>query len=389
MPKKSLPLLFLFLFFFVLVALLVFRYAPRLAPPSSPPPATSDDPVSHVIIGFLPYWNLSRFDNSSLSSLTALYYFSLPVSKTGRFDQTSPGWRQLSSPKMSEIKSSLRSENLRYGLSVSILDADTISAILSSPEAQTALIADTIAVLESENADDLNIDIEYNRLADPSLRSPLSTFVANLSAAVKKSRPQTTISLDLYADTVVRPRIYDLKTLAPSVDYIFIMAYDFYKTNSLRAGPVAPLTGRQDYGYDVSSSVSDYLAIIPASKLILGIPLYGYEWPVDSPTKHARVVPSSRSPEVSSYRRSLETLAAKNASLNFDDSSKSPWFAYFDSDTATYRQVWFENETSLSHKLDLVNAKSLAGIAFFALGYEGPNASPLWEAVSKKLSPLP
>jgi spore germination protein YaaH len=70
---------------------------------------------------------------------------------------------------------------------------------------------------------------------------------------------------------------YDLKALAQSVDLICLMTYDQH-TRWTAPGPVAGwawTTGNLEYA----------LKFVPAEKLSLGIPLYGYHWFAGTPVK--------------------------------------------------------------------------------------------------------
>lgn len=176
-----------------------------------------------------------------------------------------------------------------------------------------------------------------------------------------------------------------MKSLGEILDHVIIMAYDFYPLASQVAGPVAPLTGKERYGYDVTTGVNDYLSKVPSQKLLLGVPFYGYDWPTKNDERGSAVISSTEGPKVSSYARSVETAQKNNSLINFDHDSKSVWFSYFDKQNHTWRQVWFENERSLGLKFDLVNRTNLGGIAIFALGDDSREAKPLWDEVKRKL----
>ena len=62
----------------------------------------------------------------------------------------------------------------------------------------------------------------------------------------------------------------------------------------LSPGTVAPLSGAGIVSeYDVTSAAEKALLQIPSSKLILGVPLYGYEWQTLSPNPRSADVPNS------------------------------------------------------------------------------------------------
>ena len=72
---------------------------------------------------------------------------------------------------------------------------------------------------------------------------------------------------------------WDYNQLASIVDGLFIMGYNYFYSGSTSAGPVSPLGG---YLYDIDFTINDYLSKTnnQNDKLILGLPYYGYNWPV-------------------------------------------------------------------------------------------------------------
>ena len=77
--------------------------------------------------------------------------------------------------------------------------------------------------------------------------------------------------------------VYDYAAITPLVDSIRVMAYD-YSNASTDAGPVAPLDWVERVIAGTSAASGD------PSKLVLGVPLYGYNWPIS----RQRHVPDAR-----------------------------------------------------------------------------------------------
>src|SRR5690606_35712421 len=111
--------------------------------------------------------------------------------------------------------------------------------------------------------------------------------------------------------------------------------------------------------------VVDYMLDVgvPADKLVLGLAGYGYDWPVSregsewaQALTHAQVMAR------------LEEARRRDPSvtLQWDPRAHVPYFTYGD------RIVYFENADSLSHKLELVRDRGLAGVALWRLGQEDP-----------------
>lgn len=377
---------------FILGALIATLYLARTtASKISPLPSQATNTVlsssttAKEVAGFYPYWNLDMVDKSDLSQLTTVYYFAVDLNPDGSFNTQDPGYSRLSSPKTQLLKDRVLRNGSRWGVTLINLDASSISKNVNNPIRRKTIIQNTLALMKANHFTALNIDLEYIGDSDPSLTSSFTTFVSELTSAVHQEIPGSLVSFDAFADSVKKPRIFDMKSLGSIVDQVIIMAYDIHRLSSLSAGPVSPLYGKEKYEYDVTSSVSDYLTKVDSHKVILGVPFYGYEWPTETDQKNSFVVESPRPPEISSYHRSLETAQKNDTSINFDEESKSAWFSYFDKVSNTWRQVWFENARSLGVKFDLVQESKLGGIAIFALGYDGADASPLWNEVKIKL----
>jgi len=66
--------------------------------------------------------------------------------------------------------------------------------------------------------------------------------------------------------------------------------------------------------------------------------------------------------------------------------AKSPWLIYEQS--GAIKQIYYENERSLEEKLKFAKGRGLAGIAIWALGYEGSYQKP-WEVIEKYFTPNP
>ena len=341
--------------------------------------------VPKEVAGFYPYWNLSKVTELDFTNLSTVYYFALHLKRDGTFNENDPGISGLNSNNGKLLKEKVLQNGARWGVTIVNLSANSITRNINNPARQQTIIDNTIKLMKQEGFTALNIDLEYVGRPDDRRKKSFTTFTQKLTDSVHREIPGSTVSLDAFAESVKKPGIFDMKSLGEILDYIIIMGYDFYPFASQIAGPVAPLTGKERHGYDVTTSVSDYLSKVPPQKLLLGVPFYGYDWPTEKDERGSAVISSSQGPKVSSYARSVETAQKNNSLVNFDEESKSVWFSYFDKQNHTWRQVWFENQRSLGLKFDLVNRTNLGGIAIFALGDDSKEAKPLWDEVKLKL----
>lgn len=100
------------------------------------------------------------------------------------------------------------------------------------------------------------------------------------------------------------------------------------------------------------------LTEIPANKILLGIPNYGYDWPLP-------FVQGNRATSISNQY--AVTLAAQNGvSISYDSVSQAPWFRYRDS-SGQEHEVWFEDARSIRAKLSLISRFGLLGAGYWNL----------------------
>lgn len=281
------------------------------------------------------------------------------------------------------------------------MDNDQINEFLSNPKAQTKAINETANLVKKKGLGGVNVDVEYVGNPGQEKRDQFSSFVNNLTHKMHQDNPNFKVTVSVYAASAKYPKLYDIKKLSEVSDGIFMMAYDFATTGSDTAMPTSPLYGYKEgkYWYDVATAVDDFLAKMPAEKHILGLPWYGYDYPVEQPAVNAkRDQGYSYSYKVwinkyryvwkqASYRPDSFVQTYKNGTDNtalatgWDDAGKVGWKAYKDGDT--WRIYFLEDEKSLSIKYDFSKEKNLGGVGIWALGFDS-GKSELWNLLARK-----
>ena len=150
-----------------------------------------------------------------------------------------------------------------------------------------------------------------------------------------------------------------------------MMGYDFHNQGSYVTGPVSPQSGAGIVSeFDIESAVQAALTQVPANKLILAIPLYGYSWESINSVPRSAVLPGSA---YSISSRSVEELTAECAtcSAKFDKTDSENYIIYKNADTNTYQQIFYPDKNSTQIKVDFAKSQNLGGMALWALGYEG------------------
>ncbi|WAH38157.1 glycosyl hydrolase family 18 protein [Alicyclobacillus dauci] len=111
-------------------------------------------------------------------------------------------------------------------------------------------------------------------------------------------------------------------------------------------------------------AVLDYAtSVIAPEKILMGMSLYGYDWPL--PYVKGRTRASGIS------NNDAQNLAITEQSpIHWDRESASPWFEYM---VGSVRHiVWFDDALSAAIKLSLVDEYGLRGVSMWVLGNEFP-----------------
>jgi len=336
-------------------------------------------------IGFLPYWNLDKTQVGP-ANVGQLIYFGLIAEKNGqikRIDgwEMEPGWANFNTPKWQEYFVQAKSKKKKVLLTVLNFDDEEMNKLLASDEDKTNLIREIIEVIGENNLDGVNIDFEYFSAENREFGANFNDFLEKLKAELTGTGKQMILSVDIYPKAVIQDKPYRLKELAGIADQVILMAYDFTQSNTERTGPVAPLRPSDEGKYSINQALQASFGKIDRQKLILGIPLYGYEWPTVNAQPRS-FVQWGISGVTASYERVKKLIEEHKLPVNWDDLAYSPWLNY--NDEGVNKQIYFENIKSITAKVDLARQLDLGGVAFWALGYEG-NDPELWAEIRKKL----
>lgn len=142
---------------------------------------------------------------------------------------------------------------------------------------------------------------------------------------------------------------HDYAAIGAIADSVLLMTYEW----GYAYGPplaVAPLPEME--------AVLDYaLTEIPAWKIMLGVPNYGYDWTL--PYREGRRAVTVGNQEA------VRLAAEAGAEIQFDESSQAPFFHYFRG--GTQHVVWFEDARSIARKVELVRERKLLGWSYWNL----------------------
>ena len=228
-------------------------------------------------------------------------------------------------------------------------DTDGAAALLADEAAQRRLLAEVSRLCAERGYVGLNVDFERLRPGD---RDRFGEFLARAGEHERRAGRLLVTSVAPKRHSAqggIWHGAHDYRVHGELADRVVIMAYEW----GHKAGPPAPVAPLGE----VRKVLRHALDEIPRSKLLLGIPLYGYDWTL--PAGH---VPARRlgPDEARALARST------GAHVVHDAVHASPSFRYTDSEGREH-VVWFEDDRSLGAKLDLVRAHGLAGVSLWRL----------------------
>ena len=223
--------------------------------------------------------------------------------------------------------------------------------ILTDTPVQDRLVNEVIQTVLQRGYAGVDVDFEY--LPGP-LAAAYAAFLARLRRLLNAQGRFLWTALAPKTSAIQRGLLYeghDYAAIGAASDGVLLMTYEWGYTY----GPpmaVAPLPNVR--------AVLDYAVTeIPSEKIFLGIPNYGYDWPLPF------VQGTTRAQSISN-QRAIELAIQHNIAIQYDETAQSPFFHYTDA-AGVVHEVWFEDARSLSAKLKLIAEYGFRGVGFWNL----------------------
>jgi spore germination protein YaaH len=266
---------------------------------------------------------------------------------------------------------------------VDAMPAGGMAALLADPAARSTHVA-AIADLAATNGFD-GIDLDYESFAFVDNRATWATtrplwiaFLTQLGDRLHADGRILTVSVPYINDGGRTDQsgywVYDYAGMEPHIDQIRIMAYN-YSTDT--AGPIAPLSFVEQSIKAAKKAVGD------DSKLVLGIALYGYNWPIAT----VGTCPASEEGKTSVSQRNIDDLIAKRGATPLHDpvTGESSFTYQLEVTDATTtctqtREVHYVDADGARQRIDLARRERLGGASLWALGFDAPAT---WQSIAQ------
>lgn len=351
---------------------------------------TSPEPDSYHVIGYVAGWKNIEPKKIPAEKLTHINYAFADVANG--IVTNMEGKEELDSLnfiKLQELKK--RNPNLKILVSIGgWTHSKGFSDAVLTAESRKKLTASGIDFLLKYQLDGLDFDWEYPALqGDNNVVRPTDkeNFVAMLQsfreALDSAGKVQNKYFLSTIASGGFRNylELNDLAEAQKYLDFINIMAYDFYTAGDDSTGHHGNLFPNGAKGRSAQTTVEEHIEFgVPAEKLVLGVPFYGRMWKGVNPQNNG-LFQSGRFEMGLPYHQVFALSKNSSYTRYWDEKASAPYlFSEKDSTWITY-----EDPESLSLKMKFVREKGLAGAMFWEMSED--NTRTLLNALFEALNP--
>jgi len=228
---------------------------------------------------------------------------------------------------------------------------DLAHLVLTDMQIQSTVINNVERTLAAKGYRGLDVDFEFVFAEDA---GPYAAFIQALADRLNPLGYPVITALAPKTSATQPGLLYeghDYAAIGAAANQVLLMTYEWGYTY----GPpmsVAPLP-------NVRRVVEYALTEIPAEKIWLGVPNYGYDWPLPF------VQGQSKAQSISN-QYAVALALRYGAKIQYSDYAQSPWFRYTDQ-AGVVHEVWFEDARSIRAKLALISEYGLIGAGYWNL----------------------
>jgi spore germination protein len=234
--------------------------------------------------------------------------------------------------------------------------SDELGRILLNDTAiQDRFLDSIVTTAQKYGFRDIHFDFEFLRPAD---REAYNQFLRKAKTRFNQFRwlLSTALAPKTRAD---QPgswyEAHDYRAHGEIVDFVVIMTYEWgYSGGPAQAvSPIGPVRDVLEYA----------ITEMPASKILMGQNLYGYDWtlPFVQGTIARAVSP----------QQAIALAVENNVAIQYDNRAQAPFYKYTDNEGREH-EVWFEDARSIQAKFDLMKELGIRGMSYWKLGLSFP-----------------
>jgi spore germination protein len=290
---------------------------------------------------------------------------------SARFNSLSPTWYYLQADGSLGLKNTARNNELinlcktnstKLYPTISNSSADSLSTVLNDMSLLNTHINNIVNEVNTNNYDGIDIDYETIKSTD---KAAFSGFVRLLSEKLHLNNKKLTIAilwkndLDSIIDQFSDSRAaQDWEEIGKYVDEFRIMGYEYTHSYSY-AGPIAPT--------DWLEGILEYaVKKVDSEKIVLGLPLYAYEW--SEGAKGAKALVWN---DVNNIKNNNQ-LSITNNQMNGNYFEKELKYKAGD----VTKIIWYQDSEVTERRIELAKEYGVTRFVFWRLGGED---TKIWE----------
>ncbi|MEC0227097.1 glycoside hydrolase family 18 protein [Paenibacillus alba] len=283
--------------------------------------------------------------------LTYLAPFSFRIQRDGT----------LHAPPLDDLRAITAQNSVTLMMVVTNLENDQFSAelghiFLTDEAVQNRLLQTIQSTAKQLGFKDIHFDIEH---LFPDDREAYNRFLRKAADQIHQEGYLMSTALAPKTSAAQAGQWYsahDYKAHGQIADFVVIMTYEWGYSGGppMAVSPIGPV--RKVLEYAISE--------MPASKIMMGQNLYGYDWTL--PFVKGGAFAKAVSPQAA-----IQIARKYHSQILYDYTAQAPHFNYWD-ENGKEHTVWFEDARSIQAKFNLLKELGLRGISYWKLGLKFP-----------------
>lgn len=369
--------------------------------------AEAANPPRKILTGWLPYYSMKTYLPAVLSNADLIKEI-MPFWYTLKFDGKTKkpviaDVYKTANPSVPITEPLTALRNAGMTIIPTITDGTeklVLASLLAKPVSRKQVVDAIVATVASQNYDGIDLDFEGFAFIDPNTTWKTTApnwvlFIKELSAALHAQKKILSVTTPYLFDPAEAQKgyfVYAWAQIAPHIDRLRIMTYDY---STSRPGPIGPIAWTE-------KTVKYAVSIMPASKVYLGLPGYGKDWVTKvegvCPSNLAKIITPSAKAGTFLMRDAASIAATYGAVPTYNEKFAEVTFSYqreytgqtssgLSTTCTASRTAWHQNAQGFSVRAQLIAKYQLGGAAQWVIGQEEPLAMVAIRDVATSIAP--
>ena len=369
--------------------------------------ARADNPPRKILTGWLPYYSMKTYLPAVLANADLIreimpFWYTLRYdSKTKRPVVVDVYTTANPSVPIATPLAALRNAGMTIIPTITDGTSEMVLAnLISKPITRKQVVDAIMTMVASQNYDGVDLDFEGFAFIDsPSTWKATAPnwvlFIKELSVALRAQNKLLSVTTPYVFNPAEKQKgyfVYAWADVAPFIDRLRIMTYDY---STSRPGPIGPIEW-------VEKTVKYAISIMPASKVYLGLPGYGKDWVTKvegiCPANLSKVITPKAKAGTFLMRDAANIAAIYGAVPIYNEKFAEVTFSYkreytgqtssgLSTTCTASRTAWHQNAQSFSERAKLIAKYQLGGAAQWVIGQEEPLAMVAIREVATGIAP--